>query len=168
MEIHKSENNMEKNDMDDGNLKSETDVNQSEEKDDNNYLEQLQRLQAEFDNYVKRTDKERGEVIKMASEGLITQLLLVLDNFELALEHNEDKGVNMIYSELYSILEKEGVKPIKAVGKFDPKYHEVLIQEAGDENDVIIAELQKGYMLGDKVIRAAKVKISKLMEHKNG
>jgi molecular chaperone GrpE len=165
METQENKIDLEEKNMDNENLRVESEMEESEQ--DDKYFEQLQRLQAEFDNYVKRTDKEKGDVIKTASEGLIIQLLSVLDNFELALKHNEDKGVNMIYSELYTILEKEGVKPIEAVGRFNPKYHEVLIQEEGDEDDVIVAELQKGYMLGDKVIRAAKVKISKLGENKN-
>ena len=138
-----------------------------EEKNDN-YLEQLQRLQAEFENFRKRTEKERGDIFKNANEDLIVKLLGILDNFELAMKHIDDKGVNMIYSELYSILENEGLKIIKAEGKFNPEFHEALIQEEGKENGKIIEELQKGYTLNDKVIRASKVKITKIMENKNG
>ena len=137
-----------------------------EKKDD--YFEQLQRLQAEFENFRKRTEKERTDIFKNANEDLIVKLLGILDNFELALEHVDDKGINMIYSELYSILEEEGLKIIKADGKFDPKVHEAIIQEEGEENEKILDELQKGYILNDKVIRASKVKITKIMEKKNG
>ena len=132
-----------------------------------NYFEQLQRLQAEFENFRKRTEMERLEILKNANENLIIKLLGVLDSFELALRHINDKGINMIYSELCSILEKEGLKVIKTDGTFDPKNHEVLIQEAGKENEKILEEIQKGYTLNDKVIRASKVKISKVMENKN-
>ena len=137
-----------------------------EEKKDN-YLEQLQRLQAEFENFRKRTEKERSEIFKSANEDLIVKLLGILDNFELAIKHIDDKGINMIYSELYSILESEGLKAIKAEGEFNPEFHEALIQEEGEDGK-IIEEFQKGYMLNDKVIRASKVKISKIMENKNG
>ncbi|MEA3248551.1 MAG: nucleotide exchange factor GrpE [Nanoarchaeota archaeon] len=136
------------------------------EKDKN--LEQLQRLQAEFDNFRKRTVREKSEFLKNANEDLIIKLLGILDNFELALEHIDDKGINMIYSELYNILEDEGLKTIKAEGKFDPKIHEALIQEEGEEDEKIIEELLKGYTLNDKVIRPSKVKITKIMEKKNG
>ena len=131
------------------------------------YLEQLQRLQAEFDNYRKRTEKERLEILRNANEDLIKSLLTILDNFELALKHNNDSGVKMIYSELISILEREGLKTIKTEGKFDPKTHEVLIQEAGKEDEKILEEIQKGYTLNNKVIRASKVRISKATENKN-
>ena len=137
------------------------------EKKKNEYLEQLQRLQAEFENFRKRTEKERQEIFKNANENLIIKLLRVLDNFELALKHTDDKGINMIYSELYSILENEGLKAIKAKGEFDPRIHEALIQEEGEEDEMIIEELQKGYTLNDKVIRASKVKITKIAEKKN-
>lgn len=128
------------------------------------YLNALQRLQAEFDNYRKRTDKERVEIIKNAEESLVAELLGVLDNFELSLKYTKDDGVKMIYSELYSILEKHGLKPIDVNCKFDPKIHEALIKETGEEDGVIIEELQKGYMLNDKVIRISKVKVSKKEE----
>lgn len=131
------------------------------------YLERLQRLQAEFENFRKRTEKERLEILKNANEDLIIKLLSVLDNFELALKNINDKGVSMIYSELHSILEKEGLKTIETKGKFNPKKHEVLIQEAGEEDENILEEIQKGYTLNNKVIKASKVKISKVMENKN-
>jgi molecular chaperone GrpE len=127
-------------------------------------LEHIQRLQAEFENYRKRTDKERSNICKNANEELIVKLLGILDNFELALQHNEDKGVSMIFSELYSTLEKEGLSVISTEGKFDPMFHEVLIQEDGEGDGMIIEELQKGYKLNDKVIRVSKVKTSKVKE----
>jgi molecular chaperone GrpE len=131
------------------------------------YFEQLQRLQAEFENFRKRTDKEKQEILKSANKDLILQLLNVLDSFELAIKHIDDKGINMIYSELYSILEKQGLKKINAKGKFNPELHEVLMQEEGGKEGLILEELQKGYTLNEKVIRPSKVKISKLKENKN-
>ncbi len=131
------------------------------------YIETLQRLQAEFDNFRKRTEKEKFEIIKTAESDLITELLDVLDDFELSLKYTKDEGVKMIYSELYSLLEKRGLKPIDAKCKFNPRYHEALIKEVGESDGVILEELQKGYTLNDKVIRTAKVKISKLEECEN-
>lgn len=138
-----------------------------EESESSKYIEQIQRLQAEFDNFRKRVDKEKQDIYRNANEDLIFKLLGVLDNFELALKHIDEKGIKMIYSELYSILEKEGIKPIKAEGKFNPEIHEALMQEVGETENEIIEELQKGYTLNDKVIRASKVKITKQMENKN-
>ena len=130
------------------------------------HLEQLQRLQAEFENFRRRTEEERKIIFKNANEDLILKLLGILDNFELALEHLDDKGINMIYSEFYDILENEGLKPIKAEGKFDPRIHEALIQEEGEEDEKIIEELLTGYTINDKVIRHSKVKITKIAEKK--
>ncbi|MFH1238351.1 MAG: nucleotide exchange factor GrpE [archaeon] len=139
----------------------------TKENKETDYVEQLQRLQAEFENFRKRMEKEKSHFLKNANESLIVKLLGILDNFELALEHLDDKGINMIYSELYNILENEGLKTIKAEGKFDPRIHEALIQEEGEEDEKIIEELLKGYTLNDKVIRPSKVKITKIMEKKN-
>lgn len=129
-------------------------------------LDRLRRLQAEFENFRKRTDRERQEFLKSANKNLIFKLLGVLDNFELAMQHNDDKGVKMIYSELYSIMEREGLSVIADEKKFNPEFHEVLIQEDGEEDGIIIETLQKGYKLNDKVIRASKVKVSKMKEQK--
>jgi len=126
------------------------------------YKELLQRLQAEFDNYRKRLEEEKKNWIKSSNEELIEKLLGVLDNFDLAFKNTENKksfikGIELVYSQFFSILEKEGLKKIKAKGKFDPELHEALIKEG--EGDFILEELQAGYMLNDKVIRPSKVKI---------
>jgi len=127
----------------------------------------LQRLQAEFENYKKYVDKQKAEFVKYAQADLIDQLLPCLDSFELALKNTTDKeklikGIELIYSQLYSLLEKQGLKKIDATGKFDPHFHEVLLKEdSNKEEDTILEELQKGYMLGDKVLRHTKVKVSK-------
>jgi molecular chaperone GrpE len=126
------------------------------------YLENLKRLGAEFDNFQKRTLKEKQEILVNANASLITQLLPVLDNFELSLKHNKDKGVALIHDELSGILEKQGLKAVDVSGKFDPNYHEVLMQEDGEADGKILEEIQKGYMLNDKLLRASKVKISRI------
>jgi len=131
-----------------------------------NYLEDLQRLQAEFENFVKRTEIEKRDLVKYSNEKLIFNLLNILDSFELALKHNADEGVKLIYSELFSLLKSEGLSKINSEGIFNPRLHEALIQEEGDVDDKIIEELQSGYFLGEKVIRPAKVKITKRKEDK--
>ena len=137
------------------------------------YKEHLQRLQAEFDNYRKRIEREKTEYCKFANHELMLNLLSILDSFELALKNTEKKedfirGIEMIYSQFYSLLEKDGLKKIEALNKkFDPNYHEVLLIENSDkEEDIVLEELQKGYMLNEKVLRYSKVKISKRMEEK--
>lgn len=123
------------------------------------YLERLQRLQAEFENYQKRTEKEKQENLINANSNIIFQLLEVLDTFELALKHNKDHGVQLIYNDLTSILKKQGLKTIDTTGVFNPKLHEAVIKVGKDNTGVIIEELQKGYLLNDKLLRASKVKI---------
>ena len=142
--------------------KKETDVEKLEEQLDE-YTDQLKRLQAEFENYQKRVAKEQKDFVCFANEKLIAELLTILDDFEKALETVEDKGIKMIYNKLSKLLSAYGVKPIKAEGeKFDTFKHEVLCTEENDgEEDVVIEEIQKGYEMNGKVIRYAKVKITK-------
>ena len=123
----------------------------------------LQRLQAEFENFKKRTEKENLEFKRCASQDFIKKLLPILDNFELALKHKQDKGIELIYSELYTLLEDEGLSKIEALNKkFDPHVHEALLtEESNKEPNIVLEELQKGYMLNDKVLRHTKVKVSK-------
>lgn len=137
------------------------------------YWDRLLRLQAEFENTRKRQEKEKQEFVKFANEGIIAELLNVLDDLgravDLAESKHEDlpaflKGVEMILAHLYEMLKGYGVKPIEAKGKlFDPNLHEALMQvEAKDVPEhTVVEELQKGYMLNDRVIRTAKVKVSK-------
>ncbi|MDD5331564.1 MAG: nucleotide exchange factor GrpE [Candidatus Nanoarchaeia archaeon] len=131
------------------------------------YKDILQRLQAEFENYRKRTEKEREDIIKYGNQELIIKLLPIVDSFELALNNRKDKdqfvkGIELIYSQFTDTLEKEGVKKIKVLGeKFNPNIHEALLQEHSDKPEgTIIEELQSGYVLNNKVIRFAKVKLS--------
>lgn len=135
--------------------------------------DRLLRLQAEFDNARKRLEKDRIEFIKFANEGLISELIGILDDLqrsvEAAMQKHEDyeaflKGVEMILAHIYDLLKKYRVEPIAAKGKkFDPHLHEALLQvETNDyPEDSIIEELQKGYLMDGRVIRTAKVKVSK-------
>ncbi|MBD3249120.1 nucleotide exchange factor GrpE [Candidatus Woesearchaeota archaeon] len=123
----------------------------------------LKQVQADFENYRKRTEKEQEKLCRSASKELIIDILPVLDSFELALKDKQDKGLEMLYSQLMSILEKKGLKQIEALDKkFDPYLHEALLQEKSEkEEGIVLEELQKGYMLNDDVVRHTKVKVSK-------
>jgi len=128
----------------------------------------LQRLQAEFENYKKRVEKEKQGFIKYASQDLIVKLLPIVDSFEIALKNHKDQnkfleGMKLVFSQFYSILEKEGLKQINPLDeKFDPDKHEVLICDKSEKPDNTITEvLQKGYIVNDKLIRHAKVRIAK-------
>ncbi|QNB46161.1 nucleotide exchange factor GrpE [Thermanaerosceptrum fracticalcis] len=138
--------------------------------------ERILRLHADFDNYRKRTNKEKEEWFQYASQGVVINLLPVLDNLERALgsmeQQVEDKqglmaGVNMIYRQLMDVLQREGLQPIEALGRlFDPLLHEAIMQvpvEEGQEDNLIVEELRKGYRFKDKVIRPTMVKVAKNM-----
>lgn len=135
----------------------------------------LQRLQAEFENYRKRIEREKEEFAKYAKAEMIAKLLHVLDTFEIALKSTKDtekftKGMEMVYAQFLSALEAEGLRPIHAVGKqFDHNLHEVMLKQKSDrEEGIILEELQKGYMLKDRVLRYAKVKVSEKEDNKEG
>lgn len=135
------------------------------------------RLNAEFDNFRKRTLKEREELIKYANEKLILELIDVYESLERGLESakntdNKDKlieGLELIYTQFKNVLEKNGLVPIKAFGeKFDPYKHEAMMQTLTDEYDdgTILEEFTRGYMLNNRVIRYSKVRVSKKKENK--
>ena len=137
------------------------------------YWDRMLRQQAEFENIRKRMEREKNDFLKFANEGIIAELLDVLDDLErtvgLAENQCQDvtvflKGVEMILAHLYELLKRHGVKPLDAGGKkFDPHYHEALMQvdDAAVPEHTVLEELQKGYLLNDRVIRTAKVKVSK-------
>ena len=141
----------------------------SRERDD--YYDRLLRKTAEFDNYRKRIDRERREQSDQAVLDLLQELLLVIDDFDLALsvEGAEGtsayrKGVELIHAKLYDLLKKYGVRPIEAVGAdFDPNLHQAVLHEASpDHRDgEVIEELRRGYMIGDRLLRPAMVKVAK-------
>ena len=136
------------------------------------YENTLKRLQAEFENYRKRTEKEKIDSIAYANEKIIVSLLDILDNFERAINEmkktNETEklktGVELIFKQLYNLLKTQGVEKIEAIEQqFDPKKHEALMQIVSDNHkeDTVIQVMQKGYMIKDKVIRPTKVAVSK-------
>ena len=135
-------------------------------------IDKMMRLAADFDNYKKRNAKEYENIRKYAAENIIKELIPIVDNFERAIESaNESKDVNsllggikLILNQMMNLLEKEGVIRIKAVGEiFDPNIHEAVMHIASDEypENVVMQELQKGYILRDRVIRPAMVAVSK-------
>lgn len=125
----------------------------------------LQHLQADFENYRKRVERDQERMKSQAKKDIVMQLLSVLDNFDLALKNapNDDfaKGIEMIYAQLKTVMEQAGVKEV-GTEKFDPALHECLLQEEAEADSGSILEvLQKGYTLDDQVIRTAKVKLAK-------
>jgi len=132
------------------------------------YLDQLQRLQAEFDNYRKRVTRERREWITSSKADLITQLLPIIDNFERAMGVPDIPdtillGLEMVYKELLEVMAKEGVQRIETTGQaFNPSIHEAIAyQEDSATEGSIIAETASGYQLGTKLLRAAQVVVAK-------
>ena len=134
------------------------------------FYNRLARLQADYENFRRRTRLEKEDLCKYASEQLVLKLLPVLDNFERALEAEGDSlkdyksGVEMIYRQFQDVLSLEGVEAIPAVGEpFDPVKHEAVFREESEEypENTIIEELRRGYVLKDKVIRPSMVKVSK-------
>ena len=136
------------------------------------YLDDLRRLQADFDNYRKRTLREQTARAASASQALVTRLLPVLDNFELAVsaaEQSRDfdrmlKGVEMVFGELREVLEGEGLVKIEAEGKpFDPERHEAVIavEQEDSEPGTVTDIVRTGYELRGKVLRPAMVKVAK-------
>jgi molecular chaperone GrpE len=130
------------------------------------YLDALQRLKAEFDNYRKRAAREQTDLISRAAERLVKELLPVLDDLERALaaaeEHEEAKleeGVRLVHRSLAEALRKEGLAEIETEGQFDPHVHEALLSQPDDEKEsgAILDVLQKGYRIGDRVVRPARV-----------
>ena len=130
--------------------------------------DQVKRQMAEFDNFRKRTEKEKSSMYEMGAKSVIEKILPVLDNFERGLQSvpEEEKdlpfaaGMNMIYKQLFSELEQIGVKPIEAVGQeFDPNLHNAVMQVESEEYEsgIVAQELQKGYMYRDTVVRHSMV-----------
>jgi molecular chaperone GrpE len=136
------------------------------------YYDRLLRQTAEFDNYRKRIERERQQVTESAAADLIEELLPLIDNFERALaaepgEHGADayrRGVELIHRQLLELLRKRGVRVLDTVGtEFDPYYHQAVATEpaAGRRDGEVVEELRRGYMLGDRLLRPAMVKVAK-------
>ena len=132
------------------------------------YLDALQRLKAEFDNYRKRVARDQQELAARAHERLVKELVPILDDLERALEavtqHQEaqlEEGVRLVHRSLGDLLTREGLKEVDTAGKFDPHTQEALLSQPSEEEEgSVIQVLQKGYSLGDRVLRPARVVIS--------
>jgi molecular chaperone GrpE len=135
------------------------------------YKDLLYRKAAEFENFKKRAENEAGSIVRFANEGLIGELLPVLDDFERSLKAAKSsnefeslfKGIELIYQKLVKNLEKRGVKSFETVGKeFNVDFHDALLQVAREDvaPHTVLEEIEKGYMLNDRVIRHAKVIVS--------
>jgi molecular chaperone GrpE len=138
------------------------------EKERDEHLDDLKRVAAEFENYRKRVARDQASLAARAHERLVKELLPVLDDLERALEaaseHQEGKveeGVRLVQRELQEALGKEGLVEIETNGDFDPHVHEALLSQPSEQDDGAILEvLQKGYRLGDRVLRPARVVVS--------
>ena len=138
--------------------------------------DQLLRLGAEFENYKKRMQKEKSDAMKFGNESLLKAVLPILDNLERTIDHgkkmNENgpllQGVEIILRQFLTILERFGVKPVAAMGEsFDPEKHEAVAQaESDQEPDRVISELEKGYRFHERLLRPAKVLVSKALPEK--
>lgn len=136
--------------------------------------DRLLRLHADFDNFRKRSQKEKEEWYQYASVGILEKLLPVVDNFERALSSLDTQseevqgllsGVKMIYRQLNETLQKEGLEPILSVGEiFDPNLHEAMLQvplEEGQQDSQVVEELRKGYRFKERILRPTLVKVAK-------
>ncbi len=138
--------------------------------------DQLLRLAAEFENYKKRVQKEKSDLIKFGNDSLLKAVLPILDNLERAIDHGKRmnkngpllQGVEIILRQFLTILERFGVKPVAAMGEsFDPEKHEAVSQaESDQEPDRVISELEKGYLFHERLLRPAKVLVSKALPEK--
>ena len=130
--------------------------------------DRLLRLAADFENYKKRAARERQEYVRLANERLIVELIPILDDLERALsaaeQHEEaqlEEGVRLVHRSLAGLLERHGVKPIETEGQFDPHVQEALLSQPSEaEEGSVIDVVQKGYKLGDRVVRPARVVVA--------
>jgi len=140
------------------------------------HLNDLKRVAAEFENYRKRVLRDQESLVARAHERLVKELLPVLDDLERALaaaeEHEETKledGVRLVHRELADALEREGLAEIETAGVFDPHVHEALLSQPSDKQEGSVLEVvQKGYRLGDRVLRPARVVIAAPREDDGG
>ena len=147
-------------------------LEQAEQKASENY-DKLLRVSADFDNYKKRTAREMQELVKYANEKLIKELLVVVDNLERAIDsasgrYDENdpliQGMHLTLNETIKILERHQVKSVASLGEpFDPSYHQAMMQEEVEDQppNTVVKELQKGYLIHDRLLRPALVAVSK-------
>lgn len=135
------------------------------------HVETIQRLQADFENYKKRVQRDQKEYCEFAEKALIEKLLPFIDNFDLAMQNSNNeskeefiKAIEMVHKQLHNTLNKEGLKKINTKDqKFNPELHQPILQEESDkEPNTILDEIQPGYIFKDKILRHSKVKLSKL------
>lgn len=134
--------------------------------------DRLLRTAAEFDNYRKRVDRERRELAEYTTAEVLKDLLPIVDNFERALQAPATsetdafrKGIELIHKQMVELLKKRGITPIEALGTdFDPNFHQAVIHEvsAAHREGEVMAELQRGYLIGERLLRPAMVKVAKL------
>jgi len=139
------------------------------------YLRQLKYLQADFENYRKRTEREANELTVRCNEKLVTELLCVIDDLERALDSGKEtedasallKGVKMIHQNLTRMLEREGLERIDAVGKiFDPKFHEIVVKIPRNdcEEGLVLEEVRRGFVFKGRVLRPCMVNVSCIVD----
>lgn len=174
-EIHKQENldeNYEDNEDNEGKIAELQEALKAKEEENKNALQQFQRLQADFENFRKRTIKEKDELRERAAQCIIEDALPVLDNFQRAIDSGKQQGnvqnfiqgVEMIYSQFLNILKDNGLELIDCLGKeFNPEVHQAVSQmeiEDGEDN-IVLEEIQRGYLLKGKLLRPSMVIVSK-------
>ena len=133
--------------------------------------DRLLRKSAEFDNYRKRIERERRDFVQQATADVLEELLPIVDNFERALQAEAGpqadgyrKGIELIYKQLTDLLAKRGVRPVEAVGQpFDPNFHQAITYETspGHAEGEVIEEVRRGYIVGERLLRPAMVKVAK-------
>jgi molecular chaperone GrpE len=131
---------------------------------------QMLRLQADFDNFRKRTQRERNELFTFANESIISEMLPVIDHFEMGFKSAEahesagavTEGFRMVYNQLLDVLKKFNATPIDAIGEtFDPHRHEAILHIPSDQPaETVVEQVRRGYLLGEKLLRAAQVIVS--------
>ena len=146
---------------------------ESKEQEAKEAYDRFLRVSAEFENYKKRSAREMSDFKKFANESLLKEMLPIVDSLELALgslnenavsESGLREGVELTLKEILKTLEKFGVKPIESLGKvFDPNYHQAVMQEASQDHpgQTVLKELQKGYLIHERLLRPAMVVVSK-------
>jgi molecular chaperone GrpE len=155
------------------------DLLKKKEEEYNQLWDKYLRTCADFENIRKRLEKERQDSVRFGNEEIIVELLNILDDLERTVSSAENKhqdlstflkGVEMVLAHLYEMLKRYGVKPVETQGKsFDPHFHEALMQAENSDlpEHTIVEELQKGYLLNGRVIRTAKVRVSKKTGDRN-
>ncbi len=158
-------------------LKAVKEELKSTDKEAGEYLDYLKQLKAEFENYKRRSQKERERMVSWSTEDLIKQFLPVLDDLERAVDSSQQsknlaslvEGMRMILAKLRGALQRQGLQEIKAKGEeFNPHFHEALmsVDLAEYPDNLVVEEMRKGYKLNDKILRPAMVKVNKRSEEK--